>query len=483
VLRILAVNQLQPKNQEQSSIPFRNAPLTMQTGSSALMSEVLDCSTMSKNFNHFFRQEYPTLELQVKNCRIGAIYQKPGKSCRVTYFLEVQDKCGETYENWFHATVSSNGLGLQKREKHYAHPGCGFWKPVMLWPEMNMVLHAFPYDPQMPYLGQLIEPDFVRQAIQENMTGFGLTDDWRCEKIMCSRVKHRPGKSCTLLHEAEMIDRLGSTRYFKFFGKTYRTPVSRHIFDVVQQIFECASLEGGALNIPKPIAHIDAVNTVWQHAWEGQNLSYIGKTCQWKILVDSNVVKKVAAMVAQFHEIRITNCPLRRGASVETVLQNAAEDCAKIARFLPDKTHELRQIMDQIAACAATQNEEIPQKTIHGTFKLAQILCHQERLALVDFDSVALGDPLYDVAEFLASLEFLKVTDAVDPLMINRSISMFLSCYQDRVSWSCDHSRIAFYAIPFLLGKIHSSLKKMESAAADEMSIAMGLLEKWTGQL
>lgn len=346
-----------------------------------------------------------------------------------------------------------------------------------------MVLHSFPYDPRMPYLGQLLEPDFVRHTIQKNMTGFGLTDAWRCEKVVCNRVKHRPGKSCTLRYEAEMRSADGRTRQFKFFGKTYRTAISRHIYEVLLQIFKSASLGCGALNIPKPIAHIAEANTVWQHAWEGKNLSRIGKDGNWQVLADPNTLEKIAFMLAELHQIEIVDCRLRPWPSAETILQNAAEDSAKIGRFLPNKEHQLKQVMEKIAASVAGRNEQIPHKTIHGTFKLAQILCNQDQLALVDFDSVALGDPLYDVAEFVASLEYLKVTDGVDPLMIDRSISSFLSCYQSRVSWLWDSSRLAFYTVPFLLGKIHSSLKKMETGATDGISSALELVEKWAGEL
>jgi len=47
------------------------------------------------------------------------------------------------------------------------------------------------------------------------------------------------------------------------------------------------------------------------------------------------------------------------------------------------------------------------------------------------------------------------------------------------VAWPCDRRRLAWYVTAFLLGKIHSSLKRSEEAALANIEPAFELVRDW----
>ena len=265
----------------------------------------------------------------------------------------------------------------------------------------------------------------------------------------------------------------------------------------------------GRLNIPGLIAHIESANTIWQHAWEGKKLASVGAELGWANLPQSGLMPMIAKMLADLHQIKLVDQWLRPCPSPETVSEHAHVDVANILQMLPEKQEMLEEIVAKFDASAPSQEKMIPPTTIHGTFKIAQILCRDTptsrpaerhypesnppddagqhagavKLALVDFDSIASGDPLLDVAEFVASLAYLQVSDDIPAAPVQESIKSFLTSYQEQVSWTCDRERLGWYVAAFLCGKIHASLKSFEVKATANIFAAFHLITDWLNVL
>jgi thiamine kinase-like enzyme len=103
-------------------------------------------------------------------------------------------------------------------------------------------------------------------------------------------------------------------------------------------------------------------------------------------------------------------------------------------------------------------------------------------LALVDFDAVAMGDPHYDVAEFIASLQYLELSRGLSRQRLASAAKLFYESYAARVPWACDRRRIAWYTRAFLISKMFSSIKNLDFQAlqrleSDGQEIMNGWLE------
>jgi thiamine kinase-like enzyme len=358
-------------------------------------------------------------------------------------------------------------------------PGCDFWKPVSAWQEMNMELHAFPYDAKMPYLGQLLEPEFVKRQIEERLSNFGLSSAWTCREVTCHKVKYMPTRRCVLRYDFVVADAANNERQIVFYSKTYNSANSRYVYDVLKAVCASPACNNGVLNIPAPIANLDDANTLWQRAWEGTKFGSVMRERGWANLPQTGFMPKIAAMLAALHQIEIPHLHLADGPAPAKAIANAYGDADDIAQFLPDKQAVLAataKILEDLASEVAVDSTRA---TIHGSFKVAQLLCREDELALVDFDSISRGDPLYDVAEFFASILYLIVSDGIPAAPMIVSVESFWSDYQQRVSWHCDRRRLAWYLVAFLLGKMHSSLKRSETKAIANMPLAFDLVADW----
>ncbi|MDZ7291883.1 MAG: aminoglycoside phosphotransferase family protein [candidate division KSB1 bacterium] len=443
--------------------------------------QALAAESMAAAFDEFFRKEYPARGLKVEACSICRVYHKPGKECNITYRLLGHDGEQRPFDQWFYGHLSPN---LGNRIQHLKNqpqewPGCGFWKPTTIWPEMNMLLQAFPYDSKLPYLGQLLELDFVKPQIEKNLSGFGLSREWKCREVACHKIKYMPGKRCILRYEILLTNAANSLRQIAFYSKTYNSAKSRYVYEVLQKICASPACAGGLLNIPGPIAHIEDANTLWQQAWKGEKFPEMMEEIGWDNFPNTDFPCKIASMLATLHCLALPDLRLNTGPSPYMVLENARGDANDIMQFFPEKQATLEEITRTLETWARRNDANTPQATIHGSFKLAQLLCRNQELGLVDFDSLACGDPHYDVAEFLASLLYLPVSDNVPTQAISRGVESFLASYQKQVPWTCDRRRIAWYVVAFLLGKIHSSLKRFEAPVTENIDSAFALVETW----
>jgi len=450
------------------------------------LQQALDPAAMAPAFEDFFRREYPERGLKVEACRIGRVYHKPGKNCGILYHLRCRDRDHRLVAPVLHGKMFANGEGHEKIRKAQPEswPGCGFWKPIRFWPELEMLLYAFPYDPRLSYLGQLLKTDFVKQQVEANLPGFGLAAGWKCEEVVPNVVKYMPMKRCILRYEIVLTDAAKNRRQIAFYSKTYDSPKSRYVYEALQKICASPACHTGVLNIPNPIAHLDGANTIWQQAWEGKGFSEVVEKSGWANLPGSGYVPKIAAMLAALHQIAVPNSQLQRGVAPATILGHVEEEAADILRFLPERRETLQRVTNALTTFAPGPEQQIPHATLHGAFKLAQILCReksggQSELALVDFDAIACGDPLYDLAEFIASLVFLRASNGIPAAPLRESVELFLAEYQKLVPWSCDRRRLAWYVVAFLLGKLHSSLKRGEAVGVANMATAFDLVQEW----
>ena len=466
-------------------IEIRNAKLRRRKNKSAQdthlphLAQALNAREMKPALQEFFRGEYPERGLQVEAVDLGKVYHKPGKDCEITYGVRCRDGENNIHAVWFQAKMSASLKARNDAPRSW--PGCGFWKPVHVWPEMGMMLHTFPYDRKLPYLGQLLEPAWIKQQVEANPGDLGLNAGVKCKHVGIEKIKYMPGKRCVLRYEILFDDQQRRI----FYGKTYDDAQGGHVFQALQKI--CASPACSAkaeLNVPAPIAYLEAANTVWQQAWEGEDFNAVMGKIGWANFHRTDFPGKIATMLAALHGIVISGVALRRGHAPQAVLLNACDDASDIAPFAPERREILNEFMRTLEAAMTLFESPAPETTIHGSFKLAQLLCRAQRdLALIDFDSIASGDSLYDVAEFVASVAFLQVSDEIPAARLNESIETFLTSYELQVSWTCERRRLAWYVVAFLLGKIHSSLKRREPASVKNLALAFALVQEWIDKL
>jgi aminoglycoside phosphotransferase (APT) family kinase protein len=188
---------------------------------------------------------------------------------------------------------------------------------------------------------------------------------------------------------------------------------------------------------------------------------------------------RIGRMIATLHGIELPEGMLRVGPSPLQMLSHAKAEAHDITQFLPELESEAERTKMALMRLAPGPEFSLPRTTIHGTFKLAQILVRDDRLAIVDFDSVAYGDPVYDLAEFVASVAYLEVRDGVSRQRIEEGIEQFLAGYDSQMLVQSNRQRLAWYVVIFLMGKIHASLKGGDAGEVEHINSSLDLICHW----
>jgi len=427
---------------------------------------------MAEMFAGKFRLTLAAQGLQVENCAIEWVQHRRGRRCRLLYRLDLREASGKKFEQWFFGRLVREGQAQRQYEQAPVSAPLpnGLWQPVNLWPELEMIVWAFPHDPEMPGLAKAVDPVFVQARIEANRQAWGLSAGWRCGKVAFERVKYMPGKRCVLRYEADLENQSGESRRLAFYSKTYSDGRSRSHYDNLQEIH--ARL-GDKINIPRPLLHVEEANTFWQEPWEGRALIDLLDEWDWHELFP-----RLAKLLAAFHKSHYEGLP--RVDVLERALDSAQEDAQVLGWLLP----QYRSRCDEALAALVGSKEILakratPVAPFHGTFRIEQILARNDEIALVDFDGMALGDPLFDVAEFLTSLQYLEFSRGFARPRLAKASELFQESYEQETPWKLAPPRVAWYAVVSWLNKMHETLRRRDSGIIRKFDGIEGIMEEW----
>jgi len=169
---------------------------------------------------------------------------------------------------------------------------------------------------------------------------------------------------------------------------------------------------------------------------------------------------------------------------MKTVWEAAHEDAQMLQWLVPERKALFAESQRELESGLTVAGRcKRPQCTIHGALRLEQFMNRGQELALLDFDALSIGDPLFDVAEFVVSFQYLGLHKGWPADKTERAMEVFLSQYESCTPWAVDRHRMAWYATAFLLGKIHNSIKNLEIPVLRRFESALLLLENWMGLL
>lgn len=435
------------------------------------LERVTNADAMSEVFARKLRDTYASLHFNLEECSLERAQHRRGRRCRVLYRVHVRDEHDRVQEQWFYGKLVRPGQAQRQFEEalHAHELKNGLWKAVEFWPELNLIVWAFPNDPDMPGLLWASDAELVRAHMNTHLAHFDIAPTWRCERMRCARVKYMPGKRCVLRYDAELAQPSGAKRSLSFYSKTYSDGMSRFHFQNVRAAFE----EMPKLNIPRPILHWEEANTYWQASWEGTPLIDTLPARAWE-----KTFAQLARVLADFHQ---SQCEAFSTAdTLDIALDSAEEDAPRIGALLPQHEamlHEvlrvLRLVREPLARAGA------PLVPIHGTLRLEQFLARGEEYALIDFDMACLGDPHYDLAEFLTSLQFLQFTCGWERARLEQAMQWFQTAYAQNVSWPLEPERIAWYAVVSLLDKLHDALKGLDRTTLARIDDVIACMNEW----
>jgi thiamine kinase-like enzyme len=257
---------------------------------------------------------------------------------------------------------------------------------------LDMVIWSFPNDPAMQSLPEVTDRLSVKRHLpyQNLPRGFQHPDD-----VIVSEMKiinYRAADRCLISHRLNSRTAC-EPQSLTLYAKIFADERGREIADRTQQLWEIAQREADSFLIARPLGYAERVRTLWQEALPGSSMASAISQENYKDLVG-----RISVALAIFHRAELHSA----------IRLSFADHLAEVKKKTEKLIRDFPQLKESLTSLARSLEAELPQENIqrliHGDFHIEQLTVSDGRVALFDFDELALGDPLQDLANFIADL-------------------------------------------------------------------------------
>ncbi len=280
----------------------------------------------------------------------------------------------------------------------------------------DMVAWLFPYDPVLTWLPKLLDEDNIRRYFSKLLLASSSENPVVTKHVETNVVNYRPEIRCTCRHE---IHRL-SKRIHTIYSKTYASGQGRGVFQRMLFCYQQFGQRHQSFVTALPLGYEEILHTVWMEGIHGQPVVS---------LLDINNADSVISILidalVDFHTLQIKDLPV---LTEDDLLSEICKKLTKLTKAFPKFT----DLIVELATNLKAQKQMLPTSpmvVIHGDFHIEQLLwLDDERIALFDFDELAIACPLVDVANFCADL----YTHQLGEIFTQQLIDQFFYHYQKK---------------------------------------------------
>ncbi len=371
-------------------------------------------------------------QLIITECVIDCIGFRPYKEVpirkkvflKLRYKLEVMDCSNEkSGVQMIYAKIYVDGQSWEEfqsiQHDHLCSPFYGE-APVHL-PELGMIVWAFPNDPGILHLPELIDPERVKKYLPYSFLPSGLDGPDDVSEIKLQVIRCHPESRCVIRYHLEWKGS-ETLQQFILIGKTFGDSRGRDIFQWMDSIWREDFGDADDLLVPRPISYNEQVKTIWQVEQPG--------VCPEKMIDRTNfkeICRSAAKGLAIIHKSNLSGPPKRL---IHDDLEEIRRKAIKLMRGLPQFQAPIQSILCGLENQVSDMQPKVD-RLIHGDFSIDQLLVFKEKVVFLDFDDFAIGDPVQDIANFFVVLLLRKL----DPGFVSLILTSFLNSYRGQVSW------------------------------------------------
>ncbi len=160
------------------------------------------------------------------------------------------------------------------------------------------------------------------------------------------------------------------------------------------------------------------------------------------------MLHKVGEMLATFHRAAKR---VRKRVTYKSEMKEARNAVREIAAAFPIWRARLRELLHALKTL--TGQEETREVLLHGTFRLNHVFVHEGEPALLDLDSMRMGHPAYDLANFLTALYYFEAQGRLTAEQRVTIMRAFLQGYAAQAEHNIAPAIVLWFFISLLLNK------------------------------
>ena len=382
--------------------------------------------------------------LEVERLKIADISYKPGKKCRISYVIRFKDiVSGAAARQTFVAEVEPNGGAeamYSETQKHDQYtPQYG--PAIHLLPELKMVLWGFPNDPVLNHLSELWDSKTLFDFISRHLGDFRLPKRAMPIDVQTHRVKYVAEERCTLRHTISFENAESLIIYSKSLNDKQK---AQQIFATIRTLWESDVCRSGKIMIPEPFLFDPRLRTVFVRGLDGVNAD---KDLE-RIDIDS-AATRIGQAIAGIHQCFLGDLP--NGS--EQYLVSQVDKTAKILEKTDTTSHSRVATISRTLREKSSGLTHLAPTPIHGAFRLSQLLFVGNKFALIDFDGFVMGNPISDVASFVAHLLYLPLKGVLTSEDSLAGVREFCGSYKATTPWGLPTDVLVWQTAAHLVGK------------------------------
>ncbi|MCI0694731.1 aminoglycoside phosphotransferase family protein [candidate division KSB1 bacterium] len=418
--------------------------------------DIADPEKLAPMLEHYLAPSSISDEIQVDECAVDDLYYKPGVNCRMvlTTKLHRQNNSESDRQIFFGKLFHSQSAAKKALDSinHEDLTQPKFGPAVTYVPEWEMVLWAYPNDPNLPGLPLMFDADKILALIRAAPEKFGLNHPPAA--LRATMTKYVPGKRCGFIYRPEAPSNSQEANGSQaIYGKAYSKGKGEEAYWIMKQIWESAACQKGAFKIPRPYWYDPKTEIIWQEALTGQPFGDL------KNLPDlPEMVKEIGVCLAAFHG---TPLQLPQEMTLNFKVDRVREVVATISEIFPDYAQAC-SVMGQKLSDAAARLGPGPLTPVHASFKFSHIFATARGIAFIDFDGANMGDPGYDLGRFIAHVYSMAAGEKIAPELAEQTVMNFCASYNRAALSPVPQERIDWFAASHLMrSEVYKSVKRM----------------------
>ena len=311
--------------------------------------------------------------------------------------------------------------------------------PVFAIEAWQTVVWTLPHAPCLPELNDLLQPGYFCPLLIAPSDLPAQMEDYPAPQMF----RYVPFKRAILTWHSPKTDR-------RYFVKLCTEAEFPQVVDHFRQLHQIADRLSFA--VPEVVVADAATRTVSMRALPGEQFTKIMAQLR------PDTFGQVGQILAELHHADLQ--PMRVWTSTQE-LKIASKAMAEVKLALPQLSEAIDGAIGQLTA-KARQIVFPSNYPIHANLFGDQILYTPQQLGIVDWDTLSLGDPHYDLGRLVAHLIYLAGCNQWKRPAVKACITALLSSYAAVIDWTIDRTCLAWHITLQLLlrGKI-SSLRKL----------------------
>lgn len=332
-------------------------------------------------------------------------------------------------------------------------------RAVTLVPDANLILVAFPNDRKMRLLSETDLQVWSEQHLSQ-ISGHQVNGHtWRIQKTKLEVLRYIPDKRFTVRCRIFAENGNGIEKEFSFIvkqfsdatkaGKLHRNLVSLRQEGAGKQVelppafSHMPDATNKAVRVPRDIAFDETRALVFMEDLPGRNLK--------EVLGQVNLQQVMPAVGALLARLHLVKKMVPTQISRKSELQEVRNTLDIINTSLPPMRPCPENLFTKFNN--VTWLDDVPTVLLHGSYRLNHLLLHNEELGLLDLDSLRMGHPAYDIANFLSSLYYFETQGQLNSSTRKEISRFFLEGYAHTTLWSIPPIAVLWYLTSLLINK------------------------------